>query len=707
MNINELADIIYQSLDEAHGNSAAKYLLGIDKRRLACAAVEAVHFAVIKKSEISKIGSRLGNTFRSELDLSRCGILGFKGGYFLLTVLGDIGMIDIYRKKSKDYKHPPYYPKITNWKMLNELFADIDIEEGLYIYPELNEPKPWTSSYHEDAGEMIKKAKKSLLNGVSPESHPMLFDVLNNKQNVGYRINPRIIKVYRELFDANSTVFEHNNPLLTDDQKNGKYTEARAVLEMAESIGDREFWHHYNFDFRGRIYPVTAYLHELSSDNAKGLLYLDEKVALGKDGYQWLLQYAAASWGEDKLSINDRIQFSLENLDTWLDWAVNPSSNLGWLEADKPWSFLSVIQELLAVRFHGNPETFMSGLIIYIDGTTNGSQHLTALAKDHTIAHHVNLVPTDKPGDLYTLIANASYDQIMSMYDPGLDGEFERVRADLMAFYQEVEGMSNIKERNDKWTEIMDYKKKNEAILIRVAPQFWLQENVTDKKRKIAKRNVMTLGYGSETVGFSDQLLEDCPKMLDELKFIERKWTWFMADLNFKNCMSKLPGPARMLSLFKQLAILANGKSKQFAWTVPITNFPAIQTYFDPESARVEVKWKGERVRFNVITPEISTMNKRKQKQSASPNVIHSFDASHLTMTCLACNFQTVTVHDSFGTAAGNMGELFVIVREMWVEFYESDPLRDLLLQHDAIDMMPEVGELDHRAILDSEFAFS
>lgn len=47
----------------------------------------------------------------------------------------------------------------------------------------------------------------------------------------------------------------------------------------------------------------------------------------------------------------------------------------------------------------------MSSLPIHQDGTCNGLQHYAALGGDSVGAQQVNLVPGERPGDIYTHIA--------------------------------------------------------------------------------------------------------------------------------------------------------------------------------------------------------------------------------------------------------------------------------------------------------------
>ena len=685
----------------------AKYLKDADSEHLAVLIAEAVQISITSDRPMVGTCAAVGKTVRQELGLPKDGILNYKGGKFLLATMFDLGIVDLYDKRAKKAKYTSKFIKITDWTKFDSIVACITKEKSAYVMPSSTPYEPWTSTTHPKLDKMIRKGSSETLGKLSQAKTPMLFDVLNGKMSTAFQVNDRVLKVYNALMLSDHECFEHNSPFLTKSQANGKRMEATEVGKAAMQLQGAPFYHGYNFDFRGRIYPTSGYFHEQSSDNAKGLLLLDKKVELGEYGYNWLLIHAANCWGEDKLNLNDRIQYSLNNLDKWMNWAIAPMSDLSWTQASSCWSFLSTIMEILSARISGDVTSFNSGLICYIDGTTNGSQHLTALVRDKSIAHHVNLVPTELPGDLYTLVGDTSYASIKALVDTGLNELFVKHRAKLIDLQKEIQAAKSPEDVSEAWDTITAYREEYKDEIKSVAPQFWLQITKASQRRKIAKRNVMTLGYGSETAGFSDQLREDCPKMCDELKFIEAPWSWFMAELNYANCVKELPGPAAMLGLLKQLAIQANARDEQLAWTVPGSNFPAVQSYYVPESKQIKDTWAGVDFRPRINLPQVMKLCKKSQKQGASPNVIHSFDAAHLTMTCYASDFQTVTIHDSFGCAAGNMADLFEIVRIQWVAFYTLDPLKCLLTEQGALELTPATGDLEHEAILDSEFAFS
>jgi len=125
----------------------------------------------------------------------------------------------------------------------------------------------------------------------------------------------------------------------------------------------------------------------------------------------------------DKIPLNHRVNWSLDNEEILISYADNPKVNQGWMKADSPWQFLAACIELRNFRvwqeniWKKNKQVireydFYSSLECYIDGSNNGSQHLSALTKDEVTAPHVNLVPLDLPGDLYKYVADNVWDHL-------------------------------------------------------------------------------------------------------------------------------------------------------------------------------------------------------------------------------------------------------------------------------------------------------
>ena len=137
----------------------------------------------------------------------------------------------------------------------------------------------------------------------------------------------------------------------------------------------------YYYDFRGRKYPNTAYLHEQGSDISKGLLLLKDGKPITKEGFYWLLISLAGNWAgnadredglkTDKIPIDDRIKWGFQNEQLMIDCANDPIKNTMWMSADKPWQFIAGCIELRNFRNsqeHKDDYSYVTRLVCFVDG---------------------------------------------------------------------------------------------------------------------------------------------------------------------------------------------------------------------------------------------------------------------------------------------------------------------------------------------------
>jgi DNA-directed RNA polymerase len=447
--------------------------------------------------------------------------------------------------------------------------------------------------------------------------------------------------------------------------------------------------------------------------------------------------HTANSFGEDKLSLNDRAKWCEDHMEELIASAEDPYKNRFWIKGEKPWTVLACAYEFQRLQLWtivgGNCQsTFESKVPLYIDGSNNGVQHLTALSLDETVAHLVNLVPTDLPGDVYMYVAEKVWEELAILHketNPELTEASDRLIKEVIAIKLKM-GTAETKEDKDKvFKELDTWRKENKELLKGMFVPFWMRLAENKKlQRKTVKRPVMTLGYGVTKMGVREQVFDDTKTLSEELKFKEKGWVNPFGDLLMDTTLKNMPGPAAMLDLFRELAVRANSEEKFLQWDVPVTNFPVVQAYEATKEIQVEAYFCNEgtsrpkfktrsdgtkvsysppkSIRLTIRPYERRKLEKRAQKTGAAPNLVHSFDAAHLTTTIVACPFPVTTIHDSFGCHAGNMDDLFRIVRETFVSFYKSNPLESVLKQVGAEDLTPTKGSLDLYAIMDSDFAF-
>jgi DNA-directed RNA polymerase len=76
------------------------------------------------------------------------------------------------------------------------------------------------------------------------------------------------------------------------------------------------------------------------------------------------------------------------------------------MDAEDPFQFLAAAIELKQALAHPDPRQYRSSVPVHMDGSCNGLQHYAALARDLHGGTAVNLVPADRPQDVYTGIAD-------------------------------------------------------------------------------------------------------------------------------------------------------------------------------------------------------------------------------------------------------------------------------------------------------------
>lgn len=691
----------------------------------------------------TEIISAIGHSIRGKYKLKRDSALAAKTGAFLLYTFEELNLIQVILGQSSN-GHNTYIIQVVNDDQICNLWNSLESSQ-IEKLPSEKPFDPWTSSKHSSGIFIVKTGNKDVLDSLTPETHPAIFDCVNKAQKVGWRINKEIYDLHlwalRNKTEAFSDIWELQNP----EAKATKVREAKTIGDIAKRFLNKTFYHLYYLDFRGRKYTATAYLHEQGSDLARGLLLRSDKKRIGKEGFFWLLVSIASNWAgdsgrednakTDKIPLKDRYLWALDNEEILLSYAESPKVNQNWMKADNPWQFLAACIELMKFRiwqmeiYENSKGTiseydYESSLEVYIDGSNNGSQHLAALTRDEDIAPHVNLVPSELPGDLYRYVGDHVWQHIQEEVSLMSDEEIETCETfidnliELKKKINSTEPKSDVRQKLIE--EIKDFKRKNDLLINITAPVFWLRIKDTKHKRKIVKRNTMTIPYGGTAYGLGQQIIDDARKHnIDLLMYMEHKWGAYLGRVVFQDCRRSLKRPMELLKVFEDSGRRAEQAGKFLSWTVPVTNFPVVQNYTEgivkkiwvqygpPKGARNSTGYFDNTLQLAICFIEDVVPSKNKQSQGASPNIIHSLDAAHLTMIVCSADFPVTTIHDSFGCLLGDMPSLFTLVREKFVELYETDPLSKIMSQIGGDLQKVSLGNLDLSLVLDSEYCFS
>lgn len=166
-------------------------------------------------------------------------------------------------------------------------------------------------------------------------------------------------------------------------------------------------------------------------------------------------------------------------------------------------------------------------------------------------------------------------------------------------------------------------------------------------------------------------------------------------------------------------ASLAASEQLPVRWHTPV-GFPVMQAYADTEARTVKTAINGKVVKLTMYQ-EQDKLNRRKQSQGIAPNFVHSCDAAHMMLTVVRAKQAGISnfamIHDSFGSTAGDVEDLYHVVRESFVEMYEEIPVlenfRDEILQQlsvnnrENLEPLPERGDLDLSRVCESRYCFA
>jgi DNA-directed RNA polymerase len=181
-----------------------------------------------------------------------------------------------------------------------------------------------------------------------------------------------------------------------------------------------KFYLPWSFDYRGRAYPIPAFLTPHDTNFGKSLLKFHEESFITPESEEWLAFQVATTYGKDKDPIRDRIDWVKDNHDLITLVATDPITNLGlWEDTDEPWLFLAACEEYYHCLIEC--DRHYTGLPIAVDATCSGVQILAGLARDASAARLVNVLPGPKPEDAYLAVANEAMDQIPERLRPYTD----------------------------------------------------------------------------------------------------------------------------------------------------------------------------------------------------------------------------------------------------------------------------------------------
>ena len=360
------------------------------------------------------------------------------GGWLLDCVMQSSGWFtkDLQRIGRKTTQHVIPTPEFLEIK--DAVMRDAELFSPL-AWPMLIEPNDWT---HEKCGgyllnevmkghDMVRRSDRTLIQGERP------IEFLNRIQKVAYRLSPFIVGVAEELDRLERAIgkflpiIHHDLPpkpvdIATNKEARHSYNRqaaevynlqaqefkkscrTRMTMEAVERFKDKDkFFIPWSFDYRGRAYPIPAFLTPQDTDFGKSLLRFAEEAKINKDAEKWLAFQVATTYGRDKDTIEDRLDWVKNNTHIISMVACDPIRHIHeWEAAAEPWQFLAACDEYYHCVLIKDRTT--TGGIVATDATCSGLQILAGLARDKSTASLVNVIPSTKPQDAYAVVANTA-----------------------------------------------------------------------------------------------------------------------------------------------------------------------------------------------------------------------------------------------------------------------------------------------------------
>ena len=582
-----------------------------------------------------------------------------------------------------------------------------------FLMPTIIKPAPWPDNlygggYHTDAVRPryivtgVSGDQRKLLSGTGM---PQVIGAIHAVQDTPWQINTDVLNIIEHMVDKGIAVADvatsgdpapPNKPFDIDSNEEARRAwkiqmkehfsqvnklrshrlRQASLLETAGRFKDtpRIFFPH-QLDFRGRFYPIPQGLHPQGNDMTKALLRFADGVPLGnQQAADWLAVHGANVWGEDKVSLEERMDWVDDHEFEIIQSAEDPLGFQWWTNADKPWCFLAFCFEWRQYLIEGF--NFRSKIPVALDGSCNGLQHFSAMLRDPIGGAAVNLIPSHKPQDIYQRVA---------------DRAIERLKEEAKV------------ESEQQWM-----------------AEAWVGFGIN---RKITKRPVMVLPYGG-TLKSCMNYVHDAVKSKidggvmnpfgDDLK----KATSYLAKIVWSSISDVVVAARAAMDWLQVVARECSKAGYPIRWKTP-SGFTAYQDYRDMKARRVKTKLHGSLVFFQ-LQEETDKLNTRKQATAISPNFIHSLDASAMVLTINRMVESGITsfamIHDSYGTHAANTEELSKTLREAFVTMYQGDILQGFLdglaeyIPEEVISSLPpipEMGSLDIQSVLESEFFFA
>ena len=505
---------------------------------------------------------------------------------------------------------------------------------------------------------------------------PLTF--LNKIQKVSYRLNPFIVGVARYCEEKGISIGKFKpieeyelppKPVNIDEDEEAERLYKRLAKEVhdkrsqefkkscrtrmtmeavARFENEAKFYIPWSFDYRGRAYPIPAFLTPQDTDFGKSLLKFAEESYMTPDAEDWLAFQVATTRGLDKEPLRERLNWVKNNSYLITCVASDPIKHIHeWETADEPWQFLAACDEYYHCVL--KCDRHFTNLPVATDATCSGLQILAGLARDKNTAKLVNVLPSDRPQDAYKVVAQTATPYCPKSIQPYMDRK--TVKRVVMTVPYNAKPFSN---------------------------RGYIKDALKEKGVEIDKDDLT-----KTVVAVRNAMDEVVPGPMAVMSWIESEVAKAIdrgsEELEWVTPSGFVVRQRLMKKDVKRIELQLLGSCK----------------------LGVVVGEKRDKKTKKIL------VDKQHHKNATAPNLIHSLDASLLHFSALAFDAPIALIHDSVLCRATDMSSLSTIVRETYMHlFAEHDYLQDFANQIGAETDPPIIGDLQPESVIESTYFF-
>ena len=561
--------------------------------------------------------------------------------------------LDNHLSKHKILTLPPKLPMIVKPKPYTRnsiggyLLNDIRYKENILIekkaYSVNSEVSEVNNIYH-------------MVNSISETPFKInkdLLEFITNDNSLGLLVDSEIEHEYASIEKRtkrqSSILRSYNSTVLLQE----------FILEIANFYKNfNEIYFPVRIDQRGRLYCTPSFLNYQSNELSMSLILFSNPGIINRNdntSISYLKAYGANCYGGvvSKKSINSKVSWVDKNVDDIINYG---NGKLLTKSKDKL-LFIAFCMEFK--RFYDfyvddSKVKFKTYLPVQLDATCNGFQHMALLSNESTLFEELNLKSNSdetgrNPKDFYSFLLH----KITNLFQSKVDsGEFD----------DKETGGSYLRLSEFVWSR-SDVKKAIMTIpynATRRSMNKYLTEALLFDKYDSTSN---TVWYSSGTNG-------------DKQLLISSKDTNLLINCLINVIFNDFEKIKKLTKYLKNVAMVYNAIGLPISWNLP-SGLKVIQSYMKTKTTSITPFLHSKsKLNFNITLKD--SYDKNKQVRALMPNLIHSLDATSLsllynTFSKRYKNAQFFSVHDCFGTTSEKVFILKTMLASVYTDLYSED----------------------------------